>query len=596
MSSRDEILQSWIAQTSKLHSFLRSRGYDDDLGLGAYIIEDVEFYIQISPKDDWHSDDDGWDGDDFCHICDAKDQYHHALSLAITAPVIDYETNTITYWPVVSCSRVCGMDSLQVEDVFIVKVVGHEFKARWGSVLPRMVPLTIPELNAEHGFDPAREGADVCEYFGWPLLEILDSPTGEWILNGTISGTTSVISDSPDQILSEECDSASHDSDMVTGSIEEVQVGEALTKTEVVAVVRYDITTPCRLTSSASPNISLPWTGDDLYRPGMTLNLKFQPSESSEYTDLAATVVKHFESFTSAAVLLVQRHSDNEQVVLKLGDRRLGKHANKGDVELLWTSSIDDRLRCANRPSTELWEDWMWEVCTWIGKMSNHDTELSAYRLLHRLQGRYISRLFGVVRLRITSESTPLHPITDVVEGLVLEYIPGISIDKLKPSINVSEQEAERNSSAVLEGFRAIEAENCLLHSDIHTRNIVLREGNWSPVIIDFGLANIREPEYSDSEEWESVVHGGPDTHYIRRLLVDPEDVRWKRTVTPFEMSDWHYNEPLAFNKYVESMPNDFRMATFDRVLDTDWERAGEKVYQWRIKPGVRCRPSYDCD
>ncbi|KAK0443637.1 hypothetical protein EV421DRAFT_1804982 [Armillaria borealis] len=133
------------------------------------------------------------------------------------------------------------MDSLQVEDIFIVEVVSHEFKARWGSVLPRMVPLTIPELNAEHGFDPACEGADVCEYFGWPLLEILDSSTGEWILNGTISGSASVISDSPDQVLSEECDSASHDSDVVTGSIEEVQVGEAPTKTEVVAVVRYDI-------------------------------------------------------------------------------------------------------------------------------------------------------------------------------------------------------------------------------------------------------------------------------------------------------------------------------------------------------------------
>ncbi len=70
------------------------------------------------------------------------------------------------------------MNSLQEEDVFIVKVVGYEFQARWGSVLPRMVPLTIPKLNTEYGFDPAREGADVCECFGWPLLEILDSSTG----------------------------------------------------------------------------------------------------------------------------------------------------------------------------------------------------------------------------------------------------------------------------------------------------------------------------------------------------------------------------------------------------------------------------------
>ncbi len=138
--------------------------------------------------------------------------------------------------------------------------------------------------------------------------------------------------------------------------------------------------------------------------------------------------------------------------------------------------------------------------CTWIGKISSHNTELSAYRLLYQLQGRYIPRLLGVVRLRITPESTPLHPITDVVQGLVLEYVPGISMDKLKPGIGVSEQEAEKISSAVLEGFRAIEAEKRLLHNDVHTRNIVLREGDQSLVIIDFGEASIQNPDYSDKE------------------------------------------------------------------------------------------------
>ncbi|KAK0431069.1 hypothetical protein EV421DRAFT_1929914 [Armillaria borealis] len=260
-------------------------------------------------------------------------------------------------------------------------------------------------------------------------------------------------------------------------------------------------------------------------------------------------VVKRFEPFTSAVVLLVQQLSDSQPLILKLADRRLGYRAsNHDDVDTVpWLSSIDDYLRLA--------------VCTWIGKMSSHDTELSAYRLLHRLQGRYIPRLYGVVRLCITSESIPLHPITDFVEGLVLEYIPGINMDKLNPGIDVSEEEAEKFSSAVLEGFRAIEAENCLLHGNIHTRNIVLREGSWSPVIIDFGLANIREPEYSN--EWRRVVRGSPDTRYIRRLLVNFEDGCWKRTVTPFDMSDWHYDKPLTFNKYVESMPDNFRRATF---------------------------------
>ncbi len=81
-----------------------------------------------------------------------------------------------------------------------------------------------------------------------------------------------------------------------------------------------------------------------------------------------------------------------------------------------------------NRPDTEFWEDWMWEVSTWFAKMGSYDMELIAYRLLHRLQGRYIPHLLGVVRLCITSEFSPLHPIIDIVQGLILEYIPGITM------------------------------------------------------------------------------------------------------------------------------------------------------------------------
>ncbi|SJL12430.1 uncharacterized protein ARMOST_15857 [Armillaria ostoyae] len=340
--------------------------------------------------------------------------------------------------------------------------------------------------------------------------------------------------------------------------------------------------------------------GDELYLPGTNLDLQFQAQGSKAFKPLAATVVKRFEPIT---------------VILMLADRRLGyRNNNKGVDTVPWTSSIDDHLRRAVRdiqagaipnwfelindsdkqPDEELWEDWMFEVGTWLGKMGCYDTELTAYRLLHRLQGRYMPRLFGVVRVCINSESTLLHLITDVVEGLALEYIPSVSMENLKSGIDVSEQEAERVSSEVLEGLRAIEAENCLLHDDVHTRNVVVPEGNRSAVIIDFGQAIIRT-ERSD-EEWLSVAHGGADTRFMRRNLMDPEYGGWKKTVTPFNMSNWHYKEPLAFNMYVESMPEDFHRATFDRVLDTDWEGAREKVDQWRIKPGVRHRPDHDYD
>ncbi len=294
-------------------------------------------------------------------------------------------------------------------------------------------------------------------------------------------------------------------------------------------------------------------------------------------------------------MLLVQRHSDNEKAILKLADRRLGYRSGKGGP-VPWLPSLEDSLRHAvrdiqkgsasnwfelirdyeNRPDFELWEVSMWEVSTWRYKVSNHNTELAAYRLLHRLQGRYIPRLLGVARLRITPESTTLHPITDVVQGLVFEYIPGVSMSKLKPGVDVSEQEAERISSQVMEALRTIEAKNCLLHNDIHIGNVILREGNRSPVIIDFGQAGIRDPDLSD-EEWSDAVRAGPDTRYMRRLLLNPENGPWKRTVTPYEMSDPHYKNPLVFNEYVESMPEDFRRVMFERVLDTDWDGAREK-------------------
>ncbi len=148
--------------------------------------------------------------------------------------------------------------------------------------------------------------------------------------------------------------------------------------------------------------------------------------------------------FTSAAVLLVQRYSDSEKTILKLADRRLGYRGGRlPSKDICNTPYVKPRsvapnwfeLLCddENRPNTKIWEDWMWEVSTSRYKLSSHNTELTVNRLLHRLQGH--SRLFGVVCLRITSESTTLHLITNtnIIQGLVFEYIPGVNMAKLTP-------------------------------------------------------------------------------------------------------------------------------------------------------------------
>ncbi len=127
----------------------------------------------------------------------------------------------------------------------------------------------------------------------------------------------------------------------------------------------------------------------------------------------------------------------------------------------------------------------MWQVSTWCYKLSNHNTKFAAYRLTD-CKAVIFPPLFGVICHHITPESTTLHPITDIVQGLVFEYISGISIAKLNPGVDVSEQEAERISSHITEALHAIETENCILHNDMDIGNVVLQDGSRSPVIIDF--------------------------------------------------------------------------------------------------------------
>ncbi len=145
-----------------------------------------------------------------------------------------------------------------------------------------------------------------------------------------------------------------------------------------------------------------------------------------------------------------------------------------------------------------------------------------------------------------------------------------------------------------MEALHAIEAENCVLHNVIHVGNVVLRDGSRSPVSIDFGQADIREPGLSD-EEWKSVVWGSrEDTRRMRNHMVNPEDGPWKRTVTRYEMSDRTTRVLWYSTKMLKVCLKIFVGRRLRVFLDMDWEGAREKVYQWRIRPGVHCRPIYD--
>ncbi|KAK0431055.1 hypothetical protein EV421DRAFT_2041464 [Armillaria borealis] len=268
-------------------------------------------------------------------------------------------------------------------------------------------------------------------------------------------------------------------------------------------------------------------SGDELYLPGTTLDLQFQADGFNTFEPLAVTVLKRFEPFTSAAVLLSW----------------LGYRSGKGGP-VPWSPSLEGHLQHAireiqesmapnwfelirddeNRPDTKIWKDWMWEVSTWRYKMPNHNKKLAAYRLLHRLQGRYIPRLFGVVRLRITPESTALHPITDIVQGLA--SISLASAWRNSSLVLTSPSKKQRGSPAKSWRRSALSRPRTASCTMTFTPGMsfcgtgaVLQ----SPLTLDRQTSGSLNSAMID-EEWSSVVGGSPDTRCIRNLLVNPED------------------------------------------------------------------------
>ncbi len=112
----------------------------------------------------------------FC-LCDTfMCEDPHMLSLSISAPSIDYQTNKVFYPVFMWYDMGLEMSLVEVEEVFgvTVHIVGTSEKL----LTAKKMLTTIPELNTNYGFDLTHGGVDVCKYFRWPLMEILDISTG----------------------------------------------------------------------------------------------------------------------------------------------------------------------------------------------------------------------------------------------------------------------------------------------------------------------------------------------------------------------------------------------------------------------------------
>ncbi len=81
-------------------------------------------------------------------------------------------------------------------------------------------------------------------------------------------------------------------------------------------------------------------------------------------------------------------------------------------------------------------------------------------------------------------------------------YIQGVSMGSLQLGVDIPRPEASATAIAdrVMDAFRAIKVERCVMHNNVHIDNILLCDSERSPVLIDFEWALTKEPKMSDQE------------------------------------------------------------------------------------------------
>ncbi|KAK0192035.1 hypothetical protein F5146DRAFT_1222251 [Armillaria mellea] len=107
----------------------------------------------------------------------ADSEYTFALSLTVYEPRLDSQSNKFS-WPVIrwfcdlNLSNEISIE--EAETLFGVKVSLHTRARQYRAPIKQL--LTVVEINTMCGFDPALEGADICEYLDLPRMEIFENP------------------------------------------------------------------------------------------------------------------------------------------------------------------------------------------------------------------------------------------------------------------------------------------------------------------------------------------------------------------------------------------------------------------------------------
>ncbi|KNZ82039.1 hypothetical protein J132_08384 [Termitomyces sp. J132] len=346
----------------------------------------------------------------------------------------------------------------------------------------------------------------------------------------------------------------------------------------------------------------------DVYRPGHRLSLGLPGSRSAE-----VEIIKAFTPFTSSAVLLVHARTSvhnkglPHRFILKLADRRVSDSWNFQQEED-YQSNISKHGVSFKLRDDEDMLPWMESFRSWQRYDAAHTKEREAYSYLKEAQtSGLIPRFFGTTKIDMMT--TVPHRSLSHINGLLLEYIPGRSMAKMRPGITITFEEAEAISQRVLELGRRLRRFG-VRHSDVHVGNVIIRAKDDSPVLIDWGLASLPAPGASLNERWyndsvrtdfhkdlrylleDGVYYEGPNDdpvhppitaggiwHRFRTPLSDEEQIRFARDLG----YDW-------INKDISRLPDEEKALFYDEDMSVDVNHG----LRWKVKKGVKTREMDD--
>ncbi|KAG6886876.1 hypothetical protein C0992_001878 [Termitomyces sp. T32_za158] len=345
----------------------------------------------------------------------------------------------------------------------------------------------------------------------------------------------------------------------------------------------------------------------DIYQPGHCLPLVLEGNKPTE-----VKIVKAFTPFTCSVVLLVDAQTSARSIglpdrfVLKLADRRAHK---------LWNPVLEEEYQSnmsGHGPSFKLDNDdsdedplpWTQLFDLWETFNDSHIKEREAYGRLKEAQASgLVPRFFGTAKIDMMSMAQ--HPSLSHIDGLLIEYIPGRSMARFRPGIDITLEEAEIISQRVLELGRRLRRFG-VTHTDVHVGNVILREENNFPVLIDWGRASIRFADLPLQERWNDE-NIWTDFHRDIRIILQTGDYYegpnddvvhpaitaggiWHRFRTPLSdeeqerfAEEWSYGWA---NRNVTSLSAEEIALFYDEDLNVD-PRHG---LRFRVKKGIKTR------